>query len=229
MKKILFIVFSFLVLNTSLSAQKNELITVKAGNKILDYFPVPVRYRYPEFTAGQVIFKNGAVNSTRLNYNLLIDEIEFIQSRDTLSLVKKKDIRLIVVAQDTFFFDNGYLEQIYGGRVKVGLRQRIELKEVLKKDSYGTSSSGSASNSYDVLPSDGNFYKLTPNEDMVFQKTKEYYVSVGTSGFVQLRKKSLLQLFPQKTNEIQKYLKSNKVDFEKHDDIIRLADYLSTF
>jgi hypothetical protein len=226
MKKIILFFISILIIHLSLSAQNSEFITVKAGNKILDYFPIPVRYRYPEFTSGQVLFKNGMVNTSRLNYNFLIDEIEFIQSRDTLAIIKKKDIRLIVVAADTFLFDNGYLEQIHGGQVKVGLRQRIKLKEVQKKDSYGTSSSGSASNSYGLLPSQGNFYKLVPNEDMLFQKTLEYYLATPSSGFVPFKKKSVLQLFPQKTDEIKLYLKSNKVDFDSRDDLLRFADFL---
>jgi hypothetical protein len=226
MKKIMIFICSILILNITLSAQKDELFMVKAGNKILDFFPFQERYRYPEFIAGQVLFKNGTVNSARLNYNFLLDEIEFVQGHDTLSIVRKKDIKLIVVAQDTFFYDNGYLEQIFSGPVKVGLKQRIKLKEVLKKDSYGTSSSGSATNSYGFLPSEGNFYKLTANEDMVFQKTKEYYLATSSSGFVQFRKKAVLQLFPQKATEIQKYLKSNKVDFDSVEDLLRLAEYL---
>jgi hypothetical protein len=226
MKKIIFVIGTILMLNISLLAQKNEIITVKAGNKILDYFPVSVRYLYPEFISGQVSFKNGTVNLTRLNYNFLLDEMEFIQSRDTLSIVKKKDIRFIAVAQDTFFYDNGYLRQICGGPVKVGLRQRFKLTQVLKKDSYGSSSSGSATTSINMLPSDGNFYKLTVNEDMVFQKIKEYYLAASSGGFVQYRKKTVLQLFPQKEDAIKGYIKSNKINFDSAADLIKLTEYL---
>jgi hypothetical protein len=215
-----------LLLNINLRAQKDELITVKAGHRILDYFPVTVRYRYPEFVAGKIMFKNGTVNSPRLNYNLLLDEMEFIQAKDTLALVRKKEIRYIAVEVDTFYYDNGFLEQLSGGTVRVCLRQRIKLKEVLKQDPYGTSSSGSASTSYGVLPTDANFYKLTPNEDMVFQKTREYYLLSPGNEFVQFRKKTVLQLYPQKNAEIQKYIKSNKVDFDSRDDLLRFAEYL---
>jgi hypothetical protein len=229
MNKIIFFTCSVLMLNLSASAQNDDLITVKAGNEILKYFPVPIRYLYEEFMPGQVLFKNGTVNITRLNYNFLIDEMEFIQSRDTLSIVRKKDLRFIAVAQDTFYYDNGYLKQISGGRISVGLRQRFILREVLKKDSYGISSSGSATNSYGSLPSDGNFYKLTANEDMVFQKTKEYYLSTASGTFVQFRKKTVLQLFPQKEDAIKGYIKSNKIDFDSVDDLLKLAGYLRSF
>jgi hypothetical protein len=226
MKKIVFFVCSMLILNISLSAQKNEIVIVKAGTRIIDYFPFQERYLYPEFTTGKVLFKNGAGNTSILNYNLLMGEMEFIQSRDTLSIIKKKDIRLIVVEQDTFYYDNGYLEQISGGQFKVVLKQYIKLKEILSKDSYGTSSSGSATNSYGLLPTDGNFYKLTVNKDMVFQKTEEYYFATLSGEFVQYTRKNVIRLFPEKEGAIKDYLKLNKVNFDSRDDLLRLAVFL---
>jgi hypothetical protein len=226
MNKNVIFICSILILNISLSAQKNELVTVRAGTRVIDYFPLKERYRYPEFTNGQVLFKNGASSTNKLNYNLLMGEMEFLQARDTLSIIKKKDIGLIVVAQDTFYYDNGYLEQIAGGKFKVVLKEYIKLKEVLSKDSYGTSSSGSASNTFGTLPAEGNFYKLTANKDMVFQKTFEYYFATPSSGFIQFSKKNVIRLFPQKEDAIKAYLKSNKVDFNSRDDLLRLADFL---
>jgi hypothetical protein len=227
MKKLFFLFYTVVILNISLSAQKNKPVIVREGTRIVDYFPFQERYRYPVFTTGQITFKNGTINSVNMNYNLLMDEMEFIQSHDTLSVVKKKEIRYVVIAVDTFLYDNGYLEQIYGSTVKVGLRQRIKLKEVLKKDPYGTSSSGSATNSFGQLPTDNNLYKLTVNEDMVFQKMEEYYLKTPTSGFVQFRKKNVLQLFPEKSDAIKSYLKSNKVNFDFREDLLRLAEYLN--
>jgi hypothetical protein len=226
MKKIVVIICSILFLNICLSAQKNELITIKAGSRILDYFPLQERYRYPVFISGRIQFKNGIYSDTRFNYNFLLGEMEFIQSRDTLSIANKKDIRFIVVAQDTFLYDKGYLELISGGPIKVVLKQYIKLKEIQNKDAYGVASSASATQSYGSLPVNGNFYKLTPNKDMVFQKTLEYYLATPSTGFVSFRKKNVMQLFPQKAAEIQHYLKSNKINFDSRDDLLKLADYL---
>ena len=226
MKTILVFICSVLVLNISLSAQKNELITVKAGTRILDYFPVQKRYRYPVFTDGQVFYKSNAVSSTRFNYNLLSGEMEFIQLYDTLSIASKKDILFIAVAKDTFFYDNGFIELISGGPLKVGLKQYFKLKEVLKKDTYGTSSSGSATTSYGTLPAGGQFYKLIANEDLVFQKIQDYYISSPSNEFVPCRKKTVINLFPEEKDAIKAYLKSNKTDFNSVDDLLNLADYL---
>jgi len=227
MKHAVIIFCSFLLLTTCLSAQKNEPVIVKAGTRVQDYFPLQERYRYPEFITGQVFFKNGANSVTKLNYNFLPGEMEYIQMKDTLSIANVTDIRLITIAGDTFYYDKGYLELIYGGRVKVALKQYIKLKEVQKKDSYGSSGSNSATDSYSSFQANGKTYKLISNQDRVYQKTSEYYLATPSSGFVPFTKKKVLQLFPQKKNAIQNYFKSDKIDFGSKNDLLRLADYLN--
>jgi hypothetical protein len=227
MGKVLFLICCMFVLSASLSAQKFEPVTVRAGMRVVDCFPFNERYLYPEFISGRIYLKSGVYSELKLNYDILNWEMEYINKKDTLAISNKKDIRLIVIKQDTFFYDKGfYLEQIHGGTVKVVQKQCIKLKETQKQDSYGTSSSGSATNSYGMLPSQGNFYKLTANEDMLFQRKVEYYLSDKSGEFVPFSKKNLIKLYPQHEDKIKAYLKSVKVNFEKCDDVLELAEYL---
>ena len=228
MKKIVFLICSFLTLTGSLSAQKYDPVTVKAGMRVVDCFPFNERYRYPEFVTGRILLKRGLYSDTKLNYNFLSGEIEYIKDKDTLAIANKKDISFVAIAQDTFYYANGYyMEKIYDGSFKVVLKQYIKLKETQKQDSYGSTSAGAAMNSYGSLPANGNFYKLTANTDLMLQRTLEYYISDQSGGFVQYSKKNVMLLFPQYEDKIKAYLKSNKVNFDKRDDLIRLADYLS--
>jgi hypothetical protein len=222
-----FVVFFclFLIFYINLSAQDNKTIVVKAGTKVLDYFPVHERYRYQEFIQGQVVFKNGKSNNLKLNYNILLGEMEFIQSSDTLYIAKKKDIRF-VVAQDTFYYDNAYIEVISGGQIKVGLNQYVKLKDVLKKGAYGTTSRSASIDTYNSMSAHGMSFDLIPNEDIELQKTLEFYLSTPSGGFVQFNKKNVIQLFPERADNIKAYIKSNKVDFDSRDDLLRFAEYL---
>jgi len=229
MKKVLILFIQIVLINLSLFSQKYEPVTVRAGMRVVDCFPFKERYRYPEFVTGRIQVKSGVYSDTWLNYNLLSGDMEYIKNKDTLAIANKKDIRFIAVAQDTFYYANGfYLEKIYDGPFRIVLKQYMKLKETQKQDSYGTTSAGAAMTSYGSLPANGNFYKLTANTDMMFQRTLEYYISDNSGGFVQYTKKNVIQLFPKHENKIKAYLKSNKVNFEKRDDLIRLADYLST-
>jgi len=229
MKKVLLLICYMLIINAVLSAQKYEPVTVKAGMKVVDCFPFNERYRYPEFITGRIWVKSGVYSEAKLNYNFLSSEMEYIRKKDTLAIANKKDVRFIVVAQDTFYFDKGYyLEQISGGSLKFVLKQYIKLKETQKQDSYGTTSAGAAMTSYGSLPAGGDFYKLTANSDMVLQRTLEYYLFDPSGEYTQFTKKNIIQMFPDKETEIKSYLKSHKINFNSREDLIMLVEYLKT-
>src|SRR3989304_1297421 len=83
-KKAGLLVCCILSLSFSLLSQQNDLITVRAGTRILDYFPFQDRYRYPEFTTGKVFFHNNTFAVFKLNYNYMVEEMHYIASKDTM-------------------------------------------------------------------------------------------------------------------------------------------------
>jgi hypothetical protein len=227
MKVIVAFVCSILIFSLSLSAQKYKTIVVLAGTKMEEYFPADQRYRYPEFIDGQVVFKNGTYSNVKLDYYYLTGEMSFIQAKDTLIIAKKKEVSY-VVAQDTFFYDNGYIELISGGKLRIGLKQYVKIKDVLKKGAYGTTNRNSSIDTYKSLWANNNSYTLIPNEDIEVQMTLEYFISDSSGGFLPFSKKTAIQLFPQNEDNIKAYIKSNKVDFESRADLLKFADYLRT-
>ena len=224
MKRTLIILSLILCLKPFLPAQKNESITVSAGMRLKDCITLSDIYRYPDFINGKVIYKNDAFSKAKLNYNYLNGEIEFLQKKDTLSIANPKEIQFVSIASDTFYYDNGYLEMIRSGPVKVFVKRHFKQNEIQKKDSYGNSGSLAATTAFSSLHTGGNYYKLIINRDMVFEKISEYYLTVSKERFVPFNKKEIMKLFPQKKVVIQDYLKSNKVDFYSKDDLLKLAD-----
>lgn len=227
MKKLVLIISSFVYLISGLSAQKNENITVPAGTKVQDYFSFNEMYRYPEFADGIVFFKNGATAASKLNYNLLSGEMDYPQSKDTLSIANPTEIKFITISIDTFYFDKNYLELIYSDKYSVTIRQGYNQPDVLNRDSYGSSGSNSATDSYSTLQTTGQSYKLVLNQDRIYKKVSEYYLLTPTGTFVLFTKKKVMQLFPQKKKTIEGYIKSNRVDFDSREDLIKFAGYLS--
>lgn len=211
-----------------LSGQNEELVSVKAGTRILDYFPVSKRYLYSDFTTGRIWLKNGTYSDRRLNYNHLAGEIEFIQARDTLAITGRNNIARIIIAQDTFYYDKGYIEQLSSGKIKAGLKQAYKLKSIENKDSYGTTGSGGATSSYSSMPVNGNFYKLTANKDLIFQRSVEYYISAPGSGFLSFTKKNMFKLFPREKARIKAYLDSGNINFKSREDLLKLTAFLNS-
>ncbi|NMC37596.1 MAG: hypothetical protein GYA41_04655 [Bacteroidales bacterium] len=226
-KSILVFVASILI-TASMTAQNSDRITVKAGTLVKSCFPPSVRYRYPEFIAGLGIMKNGAVIKDRFNYNFLLGEMEFIRSSDTLVLSNKKDLKLITLGRDTFYYFNGYLELIRSDKPRVFARQLIVLKDVEKKGAMGTTARNTSIDSYNSVATGGRIYELRPQEDWVFQKTSEYYLSSSDKPYVMFLRKNAIQAVPGKEDDIKEFIKSEKIKFESREDLLKLAGYLGS-
>ena len=226
LKTFVLIISSGLVVTTGLSAQKSRTVKVAAGLKVEDCIPFQERFRYPEFTTGTVFFKNGTTIEVKLNYNLMMREMEYLKGKDTLAIANQNDIQQIIISGTVFIVNKGYLELIYNGKVTIGINQFYNLMDVRKKDPYGDIGSGAATDTYSSIHTGGQYYKLTANQDRIFQKVAEYYLQIPSGNWVRFNKKKVKQMFPQHKKAIATYLKSSKVNFYSREDLIRFAEYL---
>lgn len=227
MKKIIPLLFFFLFAHYYLIAQEYKSVTVKAGTSVKDYFPVSERYLYPNFTNGKVKFKNQIITPSKFNYNLLSGEMEFIQSKDTLFFPSKKEVDLIVVARDTFYYHDAYLQLIRSGSLSVFIRRSMDIKNILKQGAMGTVNRSAASESYDFVLTGHISIDLKPVDDMVLQRKDEYLYSTSADEFMHFNKKNIIRSRPGKENDIRNFLKSNTVDWESRDDLLKLADFVN--
>jgi hypothetical protein len=228
MKKTLTIIALVIFILSSLHGQYFKAITVESGTPVYEKFPLGVRYLYPQFTDGEVVMRTGTVSSSKLNFNLLLGELEFISNKDTLMIARKKDLNIVTVSQDTFIYRSGYLKLIHSGIVKVLVRDKYKLTDIVKKGAMGAPNRNSAIDSYTAIPTDKQLLALVPSEDLVFRRTLEFYILTSDGDLVDFRKKNIMELYPKNENEIQKFLKTNKINFEEQADVIKLADFLAT-
>ena len=205
-----------------------ENIIVRAGTKIIDNFPPAMRYLYPQFVEGQIVLRNNQSSACMINYNMLQDEMELIHGNDTLTFVKKRDLKYIIADNDTFTYNSGYVKHIYGQELKVYCKDKINFKDILKKGAMGVVSRTAAIESLGSMDAQSVSYNLVSPDDMVFRREVAYYITTSNGTFEQFKKQNILNLFSNHKAEVQKYLKDNKINFQKQEDIIKLAGYLTT-
>jgi len=214
-----------------LSAQDSTFVTVKAGNKIKDVLTPADIFFYPKFTNGKVYFRDGSKGVATLNYSRLYDQMLFIGPKgDTLALADEKTIKFIVVDQDTFYYDEGYMRLIAdNGILKLAEKQIWVVADIKKGGTHGRSTGTVAITSFSTYTdgTDGaKSYDLILNEDMVLRKEAQYFFGDEYYHFVRASKKRLLALFSKDQQSIENYLKENKVNFDKKDDLEKLVQFL---
>ena len=204
-------------------------IIAPSGTQIIESFPPSVRYFYSEFVEGELILNNGLSSACLINYNMLRDDMDVIQDdNDTLTILQKKELQYAIVENDTFVYIHGYAKHIYGQNLKVYCRDRIYLKEILKRGAMGSVNRTAAIQSFSDFEESGVPYDLVVPEDMVFKREVSYHIATSKGTLEPFKKKNILKLFSHNKADVQKYIKANKINFDKQEDIIKLAEFLST-
>jgi len=230
MKKIAVSLFSLFLITAFTNGQEHKTVTVKAGTRINDYFTQDEQFKYPEFTQGKVVFKDGTSTVTKLNYSLLVGEIQFVASGDTMAIANEKNIKFVQIMLDTFYYDNGYLEAVAGHDPAImAVKRYVKLADIQKEGPMGTRSSTNSAQTWGTVIDQGHLKNahLVVQEDLVLSKNTDYYIGNTMKGFVPFKKVNVLNLYPKNKKSIEEFLKKNKVNFKTKDDLVKLAEFIS--
>jgi hypothetical protein len=206
-------------------AQAQETYTIKPGENILEVVQLKNLFQYPAFVDGLVFFRDSRVVKSKLNYNYFNAQVQFIDGKgDTLTLAEENTIKYIIIARDSFFYHNGYIQMIQqGGTVMLG--KRVYFKEFeQKKGAYGLSSGTSAAISASTII-DKRAFDFNTDREMTLVKATDY-VFGNTNEFLLADKKNLIKLFPKYKKTIAEYLDDTSINFKQEEDLIKLFAFL---
>ena len=232
--KTLLLFFFILIGCTDLSAQDSTLVTIRTGESVRDVLTVADIYHYPQFTNGKVFLRDGSKAAGKMNYNRLYGQMLFINPKgDTLALADEKNIKFIVIEKDTFYYGEGYIRLLANnGITKLTEKQTWVLADIRKIGTHNRPTTTVAVTSLSSFTNGKDAAKskdLIMNEDVVLKKETQYYFGDKYNLFVPASKKGLQQLFPKEHSSIEIYLKENKVNFNKKEDVEKLYQFLSQF
>ncbi|KAA9349986.1 hypothetical protein [Larkinella humicola] len=243
MKTILFAVGIGFVTPCTLQAQSSDVIRIKGGSGGEKAVSVPVRYRYDQFCAGKVIYRNGTMATARFNYNILLGEMQFINaSGDTLALANEPVVRQVDLSEPTsagaprqtvFLYDpkKGYLEVLADHTtLKLVVKQGLKMARNEKAGGYDQSSGTAATTTYQSYSS-GNtsVSKLDWKGDLVVIKGRDYFIIDRNDRSYPLNKASLLKVFAKHRQQVLAYLETESINFKQEDDLKKLLNYCSEF
>jgi hypothetical protein len=223
---VLFFCFALFVFAGQLSAQVAKETRIKTGDEIREVLSEKGIYRFPEFQNGIVIFRDGGPVTAKLNYNIWLEEMHFIdQKGDTLSIETPGLIKYIDINQRRFYFDKGYLEVIEKyNTVTLAVKQILQ-SEAQRKGAYGVPSLSNSVQGYDMYAVDGQTYKLGRDQDLLITSKVYYFFGDKYDHFFIANKEYILHQFPTHTNAIEEFLKANGTKFNKEADLEKLLEF----
>ena len=206
----LFVIGSF----NSLFAQTEE------GNGML----------FPQFEKGIVTFKDGRQSSASLNYDIIQQQMVFLDVDSTvMSLSNPLDYLAVIIGEHRFFpvSSSGiFYEEVQAGKASFFVDWRAAKVSQGKAAAYGGYSQTQSSTSYGSWhDSAGGIVRLNPNEKFKLEIKCTYYLKIGNSYKRFFSAKSLGKLFKGHELEIEEFADKQSINFSKTDDIARIVEY----
>ena len=225
MKKTMLVIFYFFASINFVEAQ-TERFRVKAGDDITDKISEFGKYRFKDFEKARLYYSYGKFASGKLNYNYLVEEMQFInQSGDTLALSNPEQITYIVFDSAVFFYNEGFMELVFKhDSVSIARKQKATITYE-KIGAYGQPNPTSSIDNYRNYADDpsSRTYRLIVNRDAVILKQITWYlVKDSDHKPVKADKAGVMKLFPQHNTEIKAFIKDNKDAFKTIESINKL-------
>jgi len=226
MKKNLFL--WMLLLPCWMVAQERQIVEASSADDLSGKVSAQLQYLFPEFTDGVVLFKNASRSAGKLNYNMLVGEMQFLNNDEVMTF-DVGDVSSVTINNRTFYpyKGNEYAEEILSTDVgQLRVRRKGNVAPYAKKGAYGTSSSTSSITSYSSINSSNQQYNLSIANDVLISVRNFYYL-VGENGkYTQIMNvKTFTKQFPAYRTQIEAFVKDNNIRFDKEDDLKKLLIY----
>jgi hypothetical protein len=208
---------------SSTQAQVYDKKTVHAGESLSEVS----YYLFPSFTDASVKFKSGGELISKLNFNLLICKMQFIDPKgDTLNIAKPEDLDAIEFDSTSFFYKDGYYQVLAKNDVAALTVLRKVTYEPIKIGALGLRNhSGTGTEEEASFVHKSGNKQLTLSEDIDITKETTFFLITRNGEIIKAKRSGFLKLFSKNTQPIQTYVKENKPDFNKENDLKKLFDF----
>lgn len=221
------LVIQIFIISSQSFSQSRETITIHSGEDVSVLYRKI--YRYPQFGYGRVYYKNGDSARGLLNYNLIMERVQFVDpSGDTLILEGDQPLDYVIIGNDRFYHTEKEFLELDTSFQKgmLVIKRRIKFADEQKLGAYGVPSSTHNIENKSRL-SEYNIHQLRLARDLVFVKEEMFYYGNAKKHFFLINRKNLLQEFPDKSGSIIDYLKIKNVNFNNRQDVRELLQFIS--
>jgi hypothetical protein len=217
----------FLLAVTTLSAQDTKRYIVRAGEIPSKVLPAEAVYVLPVFTQGTVYMRDGSRSRQKFNYNIVLDEMQFIGTAgDTLTIAEPAMIKNLVIDSLLFYYEKNYLQvtsQV--DSFKIAIKQILVQTPYRTRGGYDAPSATSSITTYSSILSRGSRGLLAVKKDVQFEKERIYFVSDKFDVFYKADKKSFLTIFGTKNDAILIYMKEHEINYHNEADLQKLLAF----
>lgn len=213
-----------------------QVIRTLSGQNMEDLTSRNQQFLFQDFTDGSVLYKNGSSARGKMNYNLVVGELRFIDPANgqQMALANPGDVVLVAISGRHFIplsKSGEFLEIIENGTVALAVRRKTIAQHYGKEGAYGTINTASSIETINTV-SDGSTGKTENISTVDYQTlstTETYYLVVNGKPQLISNKKSLLNAYQKGIRPlIEQYMTDANVSVKDEQTLIMLTKYGNT-
>jgi hypothetical protein len=185
-------------------------------------------FLFPKFVNAIVKFKSGESKKAVINYNIIDEELVFLQENVYMTLDDTQTIDTLFVNDRKFVpFKVGFYEVFPATPACLFIQHKATAEPQGTPNAYGTTSqSGNGRYARQVYGASGLINLKLP-DNFKISDASLYWLKKDSSMYKFTNKKQFLKIFKEKEKELTQFIDINNIDFKRSDDVIRLIDYLN--
>ncbi|HLP74939.1 MAG TPA: hypothetical protein VK155_18690 [Bacteroidales bacterium] len=187
------------------------------------------QFLYPEFVKGEIRLKNGKSQFALLNYNTVSEQVVFRQDEKIFDLINVENIDTVYIFKSKFIpsASRFYYELLLPGKVPLFLQHKGTLLPPGKPGAYGTTSQVSSSTYLSSTQLQSGYYNLKLPEDYDVKVDPVFWVRKDTIMASFISEKQFLKIFPGSADDLKRYIKQDRIRFDRVQDVIRLLTWMN--
>lgn len=183
---------------------------------------------------GSVIFKDNTIGKSKLNFNLLTDDLLFVDSTKTYRSVNNQtNIKYVSIGKDLFYnTQKGFIQVIANiNNVKLAIARKFKPVNISSKGAYGLSNNTASTTQLSrIANSDNNNFSMLSIEQKVNLGYHELFYLIDNDKFFLINSvKPFVKVFKVNKKEVENFSKINNIDFNKREDILKLMNFCTSY
>jgi hypothetical protein len=184
------------------------------------------QYLYPVFSTSNVKFKSGKSQTVLLNYNLVTEKMVFKKDDKLMDMINIEIIDTIFIGSSKFVPDGGiFHEVVIAAPVSLFIQHKAKLLPGGQPAAYGGTSQTSSTQMTTGMYSESGYYNFKLPADFIVKIEPVYWVRKDNKMYSFENKGQFLKIFPDKSAEIDKYIKQNHIKIDNPSQLNKLIGY----
>jgi hypothetical protein len=216
--KLLLPVLCFFIFGVNLGAQQ-KIIVVNPGKDIITNIPAEDVYAHKQFVKGTIQYKKRKVIRSKMNYNVLLDRMQYINSTgDTVSMDDYR-FNFIVLESDTFYYDRYYYKFL-----KKYDKIKLVSRTVFAMINRQKTSKDSLDKLYQIIYNGLFLQGITAKDTLKLVKLESYYMGDPKNVIQTLRRENIIKIYPHRKKALLDYLNNHPVYLDNREEVEKMLD-----